>query len=89
MIEEAHDLAVPTLKYLKRLWELEDGFDRLLGVLLFAQPELMSVLDARSWAVREVVRRIEVVEVGALDEPGELESFWPRGCPSRCFRGRP
>jgi type II secretory pathway predicted ATPase ExeA len=29
MIEEAHDLAVTTLKYLKRFWELEDGYKKL------------------------------------------------------------
>lgn len=75
LIEEAHDLHYSTLRHLKRLWEMEDGFKRLLAVLLLAQPEIMSVLDSRSWATREVVRRIEIVELGALDEPGELESF--------------
>ncbi len=29
IIEEAHDLSVHTLKYLKRFWELEDGFKKL------------------------------------------------------------
>ena len=44
-------------------------------MILLAQPEIMSVLDGRSWSTREVVRRIEIVELGALDEPGELEEF--------------
>jgi type II secretory pathway predicted ATPase ExeA len=30
MIEEAHDLNIQTLKYLKRFWEMEDGFKKLL-----------------------------------------------------------
>lgn len=76
IIEEAHDLAVPTLKYLKRIWEFEvDGFNRLTSIILLGQPELGALLDSRSWAVREVVRRCEMVEIGALDQPGELEEF--------------
>lgn len=75
VIEEAHDLHLSTVKYLKRFWELEDGFERLLGIVLLAQPELLTVLDDHSWAAREVVRRIEIVELGALDAPGELEEF--------------
>lgn len=75
VIEEAHDLHLSTVKYLKRFWELEDGFERLLGIVLLAQPELMTVLDDNAWAAREVVRRIEIVELGALDGPGELEEF--------------
>lgn len=76
IIEEAHDLNVSTLKYLKRIWEFEiDGFNRLVSIVLLGQPELGALLDSRSWAVREVVRRCEVVEVGALDHPGELEDF--------------
>jgi type II secretory pathway predicted ATPase ExeA len=31
MIEEAHDLAIQTLKYLKRFWEMEDGYKKLLA----------------------------------------------------------
>ena len=76
IIEEAHDLNVSTLKYLKRIWEFEvDGFTRLVSIILLGQPELGALLDARSWAVREVVRRCEIVEVGALDHPGELADF--------------
>ncbi len=75
ILEEAHDLHISTLKYLKRFWELEDGFERLLGIILLAQPEIMTVLDERAWAAREVVRRIEVVELGALDEGDDLEQF--------------
>ena len=75
VIEEAHDLHLSTVKYLKRFWEMEDGFQRLLGIVLLAQPELLTVLDEQSWAAREVVRRIEIVELGALDGPGELQEF--------------
>ncbi|MCY4377355.1 MAG: AAA family ATPase [Spirochaetaceae bacterium] len=76
MLEEGHDLAIPTLKYLKRFWELEDGFTKLLGIVVLAQPEMRSILDeSRSYEAREVIRRIEVIELGPLDPPGDLEGF--------------
>ena len=31
ILEEAHDLTIPVLKYLKRFWEMEDGFSRPSG----------------------------------------------------------
>jgi type II secretory pathway predicted ATPase ExeA len=33
MIEEAHDLSIQTMKYLKRFWEMEDGFKKLLSIV--------------------------------------------------------
>ncbi|SFU00026.1 ExeA family protein [Halomonas saccharevitans] len=74
IIEEAHDLTVPTLKYLKRFWELEDGFRRLIAIILIGQPELRGTLDERrNWQAREVIRRIEVAELTPLD--GHLEGY--------------
>jgi type II secretory pathway predicted ATPase ExeA len=74
MIEEAHDLTVPTLKYLKRFWELEDGFKKLLGVVLVGQPELGDMLDERrNYAAREVIRRCEVARLKPLN--GNLEEY--------------
>ncbi|MCG6659301.1 AAA family ATPase [Halomonas campisalis] len=74
IIEEAHDLTVPTLKYLKRFWELEDGFRRLLSIILIGQPELKGTLDERrNWQAREVIRRIEVAELAPLD--AHLEGY--------------
>lgn len=68
LIEEAHDLGVQTLKYLKRFWELEDGFTRLLAVVLIGQPELKARLDERTNAeAREVIRRCEIAELRPLD----------------------
>ena len=40
IVEEAHDLKVQTLKYLKRFYELEDGYRKLLGIILIGQTEL-------------------------------------------------
>lgn len=74
MIEEAHDLGVKTLKSLKRFWELEDGFKRLLSIILIGQPELKLKLDERTnYEAREVIRRCEVAELVPLDR--NLEGY--------------
>lgn len=68
IIEEAHDMTIQTLKYLKRFWEIEDGFRKLLSVVLIGQPELKDKLDARRYyEAREVINRCEVVELLPLD----------------------
>lgn len=74
LIEEAHDLSLATLKYLKRFWELEDGFKRLLGIILIGQPELGDLLDERrNYDAREVIRRCEVARLKSLN--GNLEEY--------------
>ncbi len=68
MIEEAHDLSLPTLKQLKRFWELEEGFNHLLSIILMGQPELKNKLNERmNWEAREVIRRCEIAELMPLD----------------------
>lgn len=67
VIEEAHGLAIPTLKHLKRFLELKDGMRRLVSVLLLGQPELMDKLDERRAAVREVAQRCQIVSLPPLD----------------------
>ena len=74
LIEEAHDLSIQTLKFLKRLWELEDGFKKLLSIILVGQPELKNKLDERiHYEAREVIRRCEVAELVPLDS--HLEDY--------------
>lgn len=73
IIEEAHGLPLPTLKHLKRFRELEDGFRKLLGIVLIGQPELRLKLSETNPEVREVTQRIELVELQALD--AELENY--------------
>lgn len=74
VIEEAHDLSIQTLKYLKRFWELEDGFKKLLAIILIGQPELKAALDESSnYEAREVIRRCEVAELQPLN--GNLEAY--------------
>jgi len=67
VIEEAHGLPTATLKHLKRFFELEDGFKKLLGIVLIGQTELRMRLSEQNHEVREVVQRCEVVELSPLD----------------------
>ena len=73
IIEEAHGLSVPTLKHLKRFLELEDGFKKLLAVVLIGQTELKTKLSERAPEVREVVQRCELIELRPLD--AQLEEY--------------
>lgn len=69
LIEEAHDLNVSTLKYLKRFWEIEDGFKKLIGIILIGQTELGHVLDERrNPQAREVIRRCEIATLRPLGD---------------------
>lgn len=67
IIEEAHGLSIPTIKHLKRFFELEDGFKKLLSIILIGQPELKLKLSETNHEVREVVQRCVVVELAPLD----------------------
>lgn len=73
VIEEAHGLPTATLKHLKRFFELEDGFKKLLGIVLIGQTELRMKLSEQNHEVREVVQRCEIVELAPLD--GQLEDY--------------
>lgn len=75
LIEEAHDLSKPVMKYLKRFWELEDGFKKLIGIILVGQPELKMRLSIQhNWDAREVVRRCEIVTLEPLSAQ-DLEEY--------------
>lgn len=73
LIEEAHALPKATLRHFKRFLELEDGFARLLGVVLIGQTELAEKLDPRDPSVREVVQRCELITLPPLRE--HLEDY--------------
>jgi type II secretory pathway predicted ATPase ExeA len=76
MIEEAHDLHVQTLKYLKRFWEMEDGYKKLLAIVLIGQIEMKHKLDeSKNWEAREVIRRIEVLELSPLASGKEIADY--------------
>lgn len=67
LIEEAHCLATATLKHLKRFYELQDGFKKLMAIILVGQTELEWKLSEHNPEVREVVQRCELVRLPPLD----------------------
>ncbi|WP_339844358.1 AAA family ATPase [uncultured Halopseudomonas sp.] len=68
IIEESHSLPNSTLRHLKRFFELEEGFARLLSVVIIGQTELGERLSERNPALREVVQRMELVRLPPLGE---------------------
>lgn len=66
VIEEAHDLTDNVIKQLKRIWELSDGFTRLISVILIGQPELEAQLSPSNYEVREFARRCNIMKVTPL-----------------------
>lgn len=80
IIEEAHALSHATLKHLKRFLELEDGFTKLLSIILIGQTELRTKLGEADSTVREVVQRCEVVDIAPLgnDLPAYVEHKFKR-----------
>jgi len=68
IIEEAHDLNTHTLKYLKRFYELEDGYRKLLAIILIGQTELKHMFNESLHVdMREVIRRCQVAEIQGLN----------------------
>ena len=67
IIEEAHRLAVPTIRHMKTFYELDDGFTSLLGILLIGQTELGWKLADDNFEVREVTQRLEKRFIEPMD----------------------
>lgn len=70
LIEEAHCIPKPTLKHLKRIYELksDDGFTSLFSILLVGQPELKIRLNENDAEIREVVARCAELELLPLEK---------------------
>jgi type II secretory pathway predicted ATPase ExeA len=75
IIEEAHDLSYRVLKLLKRFYEFEDGYTKLLGIILIGQPELKEekLDEDRHQDMREVIRRIQIAEIRGLN--GNIKDY--------------
>lgn len=66
IIEEAHDLSNNAIKYLKRIWEMSDGYKNMLSVILIGQPELEQTLSPSNFEVREFAKRCNVMKFPPL-----------------------
>ncbi|MDR2942797.1 MAG: type II secretory pathway, component ExeA, partial [Treponema sp.] len=67
---------INTLKYLKRFWELEDGYKKLLSIVLVGQIEMKNKLDeSKNWEAREVIRRMEILELSPLGSGREIADY--------------
>lgn len=74
VIEEAHNLTVKAFKTLKQLWELEDGYNKLISIILIGQTELGDKLDERHHPeMREVIRRIQIANIQGLN--GNMKEY--------------
>ena len=62
IIDEAHDIPIETIKSMKRFHEIQDGFKKLLGIILIGQPELHDIIT-RDYRIREVAARVDMVEI--------------------------
>jgi type II secretory pathway predicted ATPase ExeA len=60
--DEAHHLSDDTLSALKNFYELGSrGYERYLGVVLFAQPRFMNRME--DYRFREIAERLEIAEM--------------------------
>lgn len=74
IIEEAHNLTVHAFKTLKQLWEMEDGYNKLLSIILIGQTELGDKLDERHHPeMREIIRRIQTAHIQGLN--GNMKDY--------------
>lgn len=74
IIEEAHDLTIQTMKLLKRFYEIEDGFKKLISIIMVGQPELAMKLNEGDYPeAREFIRRCETAWLVPLDR--NLEDY--------------
>lgn len=72
VFEEAHDLPDKVLKFLKRIWEWDNGFRKLIAIILIGQNELKANLHETQLQVREFSRRCHQIELFPLaDSMGE------------------
>jgi type II secretory pathway predicted ATPase ExeA len=63
IIEEAHRIPDNTLAELKQYWELRVGYENILSIILFGQPELKKrLIVEKNYQIRELINRCEIAE---------------------------
>lgn len=74
LIEDGQRLTSAMLYFLKGFYELEHCGKRLVGIIIFAQPELEGLLDENgNYALRQTSRRIEMLKMPSLN--GETPDY--------------
>lgn len=71
IIEEGHRLTRQTIRHFKGFYELDDGFNSLLSILIIGQTELDWKLGEGDFDVREVVQRLEKRYLDPIDNDVE------------------
>jgi len=67
ILEEAQLLNIWAIKHLKQIYEFEDGYQKLIGIILIGQPELAARFDETQYPqLREVTRRVTSAEITGL-----------------------
>jgi type II secretory pathway predicted ATPase ExeA len=67
IVDEAHLLPISTLKMLKQIYEMEQKFRKMLGIIIIGQEELATTLDeVRYTNLREVIQRISLIKIEGL-----------------------
>ena len=76
VFEEAHDLPIRTLKYLKRFAEIESGYKKLLGIILIAEPKIEDMLDIRKQPeALELIQRCELMRLAPISDGLEVMAY--------------
>lgn len=79
LLDEGHDLPDTLFRHLKRFYELKSGVNRLLSIIIVAQNEFKDKFSETNAKVKEVVQRMELLEMAPLDD---LEGFVRHRCQS-------
>ncbi|MBQ4860482.1 AAA family ATPase [Pseudoalteromonas sp. MMG013] len=64
IIDQGQDLTTDVIRELKCLWETTAGFKRVIGIVLFGQPELMT--KVKTHAMREFNMRVDDIRMRPL-----------------------
>ncbi|MBQ4851030.1 AAA family ATPase [Pseudoalteromonas sp. MMG012] len=64
IVDQAQDLTPDLIRELKCVWETMDGFKRVIGIVLFGQPELRTKIQAHS--MREFNMRVHDIRMPPL-----------------------
>lgn len=68
VVDEAHALDDAMLRQFKRFLEIQEGYNSVLSVVLLGQPELAARLNESNIGLREVIQRIEIINMVSVTQ---------------------